>query len=78
MRGFLKLFVLAAIIGVVLSVQAEEASGGLRYSITVTKFENSSGWIKQYDNSPALDRRKCHRNRGKSTFRILQPKGWDK
>jgi len=44
MRGFFKLFVLAAIIGVVLPIQAEEAAGGLRYSITVTKFENRSGW----------------------------------
>jgi curli biogenesis system outer membrane secretion channel CsgG len=44
MRGFLKIFVLAAIVGMVVPVQAEEAAGGLRYSITVTKFENNSGW----------------------------------
>jgi len=29
--------------------QAEEASGGLRYSITVTRFENRSGWYGQWD-----------------------------
>ena len=44
MRGFLKIFVMAAIVGMVVPVQAEEAAGGLRYSITVAKFENRSGW----------------------------------
>jgi curli biogenesis system outer membrane secretion channel CsgG len=44
MWGFLKICVLAAIVGMVVPVQAEEAAGGLRYSITVTKFENNSGW----------------------------------
>jgi curli biogenesis system outer membrane secretion channel CsgG len=48
MREFLKLFVLAAIIGVVLPVQAEEVAGGLRYSITVTKFENRANWSGQW------------------------------
>lgn len=28
---------------------AEEAKGGLRYSITVTKFENQAGWHGQWD-----------------------------
>jgi len=49
MRGFLKLFVLAVIVSMVLPVQAEEAAGGLRYSITVTKFENRAGWRGQWD-----------------------------
>jgi curli biogenesis system outer membrane secretion channel CsgG len=30
-------------------VEAEEATGGLRYSITVTEFENRSGWHGQWD-----------------------------
>jgi curli biogenesis system outer membrane secretion channel CsgG len=33
----------------VLPAQAEEASGGLRYTITVSKFENRSGWYGQWD-----------------------------
>jgi curli biogenesis system outer membrane secretion channel CsgG len=31
------------------SVFAQDASGGLRYSITVTKFENEAGWYGQWD-----------------------------
>ena len=44
MRGILRLILVVAIVGMVLPVKAEEAAGGLRYSITVTKFENRSGW----------------------------------
>jgi len=36
-------------------VQAEEATGGLRYSITVTKFENRSGWRGYWDLGDAWD-----------------------
>jgi len=32
-----------------LPLQAEEATGGLRYSITVTEFENRSGWHGYWD-----------------------------
>ena len=39
----------------VLPVQAEEVSGGLRYSITVTKFENQAGWYGQWDIGDAWD-----------------------
>jgi curli biogenesis system outer membrane secretion channel CsgG len=44
MKGVLRLLVLLAIFGMVQLANAEEAAGGLRYSITVTKFENRSGW----------------------------------
>ncbi len=44
MRGTLRLFLLLAIVSIVLPVKAEEATGGLRYSIAVAKFENRSGW----------------------------------
>ncbi len=44
MKGTIRLLVLMAIVGMVLPVQAEEAAGGLRYSITVSKFENRAGW----------------------------------
>jgi len=33
----------------ILPAQAQEASGGLRYSITVSQFENRSGWHGQWD-----------------------------
>lgn len=54
MRSILKLFVLAvfvlaASIGMVTPLQAEDAAGGLRYSIIVTKFENRAGWHGQWD-----------------------------
>jgi len=39
----------------VLPVKAEEVSGGLRYSITVTKFENQAGWHGQWDIGDAWD-----------------------
>ncbi len=44
MKGILKVFILLAIIGMVSPIQAKDAAGGLRYSITVTKFENRAGW----------------------------------
>ena len=47
MQVFLKLIVLMAIANITCAAvpaNAEEATGGLRYSITVTKFENRSGW----------------------------------
>jgi len=49
MRVILKVFALLAIVVLVLPVKAEEASGGLRYSITVTEFENRSGWHGYWD-----------------------------
>lgn len=49
MRGILKIVVMVAIISVVSPVKAEEVSGGLRYSITVTQFENQSGWAGYWD-----------------------------
>jgi curli biogenesis system outer membrane secretion channel CsgG len=33
----------------ILPAKAEEATGGLRYSITVSQFENRSGWHGQWD-----------------------------
>jgi curli biogenesis system outer membrane secretion channel CsgG len=38
-----------AIVVAAMPASAEEASGGLRYSITVTKFENQAGWYGQWD-----------------------------
>lgn len=49
MWGFLRLCVLVAVVGMALPVKAEEAAGGLRYSITVTEFENRSGWVGQWN-----------------------------
>jgi curli biogenesis system outer membrane secretion channel CsgG len=52
MKTFLKLFMVTTFtiaVCTVLPAQAEEASGGLRYSITVSKFENRSGWYGQWD-----------------------------
>ena len=34
---------------------AEEATGGLRFTVTVTKFENQSGWHGQWDLGHAWD-----------------------
>ena len=31
------------------TLSAAEATGGLRYSITVTKFENKAGWSGRFD-----------------------------
>lgn len=44
MWGVLKILVVVVMIGMVSPAKAEEATGGLRYTITVTKFENRSGW----------------------------------
>jgi curli biogenesis system outer membrane secretion channel CsgG len=40
---------LIASLGIALPLVAEEATGGLRYSITVTRFENQAGWHGQWD-----------------------------
>lgn len=37
------------------AVQAQEAAGGLRYSVTVTQFENNSGWSGQWNLGDAWD-----------------------
>ncbi len=44
-----------AIVGGIVPAQAEEASGGLRYSITVTKFENRASWSGQWSLGDAWD-----------------------
>ena len=52
MNVFLRSILLLILVTPVCSVspaQAEEASGGLRYSITVSRFENRSGWHGQWD-----------------------------
>jgi curli biogenesis system outer membrane secretion channel CsgG len=52
MKVFLKSIVLIAVIAAVCAavpVEAEEATGGLRYTITVSKFENRSGWHGHWD-----------------------------
>ncbi len=52
MKIFLRSFVLMALVTVVfpmLPAKAEEAAGGLRYSITVSQFENRSGWYGSWD-----------------------------
>ncbi len=47
MRKFLVLTVLlACVCGV---VAAQDAAGGLRYSVTVTQFENQAGWYGHFD-----------------------------
>ena len=55
MKAVLRLCLLLAIAGVVAPATAEEASGGLRYSITVTNFENNSGWSGYWDLGDAWD-----------------------
>lgn len=55
MNAVLRIFLMLAIAGVVSSATAEEAGGGLRYSITVTNFENNSGWSGQWDLGDAWD-----------------------
>ncbi|MDX2435483.1 MAG: CsgG/HfaB family protein [Acidobacteriota bacterium] len=52
MKCALKSLVFIITIGVIaaaMPVAAEEATGGLRYSVTVTKFENRAGWHGQWD-----------------------------
>ena len=48
LRPFL-LMTLVTLACTILPAQAQEASGGLRYSITVSQFENRSGWHGQWD-----------------------------
>ena len=48
LRSFVRMTIVA-VVCTVLPVEAEEATGGLRYSITVTKFENRSGWHGYWD-----------------------------
>jgi len=55
MKTILRLCLLLAIAGLVSPAIAEEAGGNLRYSITVTKFENSSGWHGYWDLGNAWD-----------------------
>ncbi len=40
---------LAALVIATTPVAAQDAAGGLRYSITVTKFENQAGWYGRWD-----------------------------
>lgn len=49
MNKIIKILVLLAIVGMVVPVKAEKAAGNLRYSVTVTKFENRSGWHGQWN-----------------------------
>ena len=52
MRGVLKSLAWAMVGTLLIAAApaaAQEATGGLRYSITVTKFENQSGWHGQWD-----------------------------
>jgi curli biogenesis system outer membrane secretion channel CsgG len=41
--------ILALTLIIAIPVAAEDAAGGLRYSITVTKFENQAGWYGRWD-----------------------------
>lgn len=41
--------ILATLLIIAIPVAAQETAGGLRYSITVTKFENRAGWHGQWD-----------------------------
>jgi curli biogenesis system outer membrane secretion channel CsgG len=41
--------ILAVLLIAAMPVVAQEAAGGLRYSITVTKFENQAGWYGRWD-----------------------------
>lgn len=41
--------ILAVLLAIAIPVAAQDATGGLRYSITVTKFENRAGWHGQWD-----------------------------
>ena len=52
MKLFLRSLVLVTVIAfacAAVPASAEEATGGLRYTVTVTKFENQSGWHGQWD-----------------------------
>ena len=41
--------ILIAVLLFSVPVVAQDATGGLRYTITVTKFENRAGWHGQWD-----------------------------
>ncbi len=49
MRIIVKTLVLALLLTLVLPFQAAAETGGLRYTIGVTKFENRAGWRGQWD-----------------------------
>jgi curli biogenesis system outer membrane secretion channel CsgG len=52
MNMYLRSLVLLSVLTLactILPAEAEEAGGGLRYSITVSQFENRSGWHGQWD-----------------------------
>ena len=52
MRTFLRSLAFLTIVTVVCTAapaMAEEATGGLRYTVTVTEFENQSGWHGQWN-----------------------------
>jgi curli biogenesis system outer membrane secretion channel CsgG len=52
MKGVLKsvvFIILFSTIFATMPATAQEASGGLRYSVTVTRFENQAGWHGQWD-----------------------------
>lgn len=51
----LALMILVAVVCTAVPATAEEATGGLRYTVTVTKFENQSGWHGQWDLGHAWD-----------------------
>src|SRR5690554_4483348 len=55
MRLKASLFVLLGMTLAASAAQAEEASGNLRYSVAVTKFENNSGWSGQWNLGDAWD-----------------------
>jgi curli biogenesis system outer membrane secretion channel CsgG len=59
MRGLLKSFLLLTLVVAFVTVPPlaaqEEATGGLRYSITVTRFENRAGWHGQWNLGDAWD-----------------------
>ena len=58
MKIFLRSLALLSIVAVVfvaVPAMAQEATGGLRYTVTVTKFENQSGWHGQWDLGHAWD-----------------------
>ena len=55
MNGILRLLMLVAVVITALPVKAEEAAGGLRFSITVTEFENNSGWHGSWNIGNAWD-----------------------
>ncbi len=55
MKMMVSLFLLLGLAVAGSAAQAEEASGSLRYSVAVTKFENNSGWSGQWNLGDAWD-----------------------